>query len=537
MPKLHESLILASALIFLGVSLWYGQSKQPIEGLSLGAPTLSYQKSLLPITNSLYDIGSSTPSLLWNRLFANYASTTALSTTNLNITGTCVGCASGGVSVFGDLSDVATSSDATGDLYYLNSSGQITNLGVSTNGQILNLSSGIPAWGATTTFSGGLTYSGGGVTADLGTSVTLTSEVDGVLPVANGGTGWGTINANTLLLGNGTGAFSTTTAGTNGQTLALISGVPTWVGTTTLSTISGILDISSQTNIATTSVTIGTGLSYSGTFGSVIDGGAGTLTTTLGTAVDLQSELTDNFTDSSVLFWGTTAVSEDNSAFSYNSTLDRLTVTYASTTAISGTDANFSTLTGAIQTASQSLITSLGTLTGLTSTGVIDFGGATSFEITNGTSPTVDADGEIAIDTTVGQLKYFSSLGGGINILTGTTSPAVNLASTDTDQAGLKFSTGTTTFNMKNSPEPFTLIGFYCKATSTAATTQIGNIQFSDASNNFTESAKCDTSGVFTRTTTNNTFTVWEDFLIHASSTGGDVDRMTITTVINKTAQ
>jgi hypothetical protein len=43
---------------------------------------------------------------------------------------------------------------------------------------------------------------------------------------------------------------------------------------------------------------------------------------------------------------------------------------------------------------------SIDAITGLTgATGVYDFGGATSFEIVNGTAPTVDADGEIAVDT------------------------------------------------------------------------------------------------------------------------------------------
>ena len=50
--------------------------------------------------------------------------------------------------------------------------------------------------------------------------------------------------------------------------------------------------------------------------------------------------------------------------------------------------------------------------TGDTGTGVYDFGGASSFEIPNSATPTVDADGEIAIDTTVtdwshGILKYY----------------------------------------------------------------------------------------------------------------------------------
>lgn len=42
-------------------------------------------------------------------------------------------------------------------------------------------------------------------------------------------------------------------------------------------------------------------------------------------------------------------------------------------------------------------------------TGAQDFGGATSVEIPNGASPTVDAAGEIAIDTTSDQLQYYGS--------------------------------------------------------------------------------------------------------------------------------
>lgn len=41
--------------------------------------------------------------------------------------------------------------------------------------------------------------------------------------------------------------------------------------------------------------------------------------------------------------------------------------------------------------------------------GVHDFGGATSLEIPNGANPTVNVEGEIAIDSTTGQLVYFSS--------------------------------------------------------------------------------------------------------------------------------
>ncbi|MDB5189452.1 MAG: uncharacterized protein JWL82_409, partial [Parcubacteria group bacterium] len=68
----------------------------------------------------------------------------------------------------------------------------------------------------------------------------------GTVGVANGGTGWAAIQAGTLLYGNGSGALATTTSGTNGYVLALVNGTPTWQATTTLSTISGLLSLSSQ---------------------------------------------------------------------------------------------------------------------------------------------------------------------------------------------------------------------------------------------------------------------------------------------------
>jgi hypothetical protein len=68
---------------------------------------------------------------------------------------------------------------------------------------------------------------------------------------------------------------------------------------------------------------------------------------------------------------------------------------------------------------------------GDTGTGVYDFGGATSFEIPNGATPTVDAAGEIAIDTTItdytGLIKYHD----GTEELTVVAMPTANLTTTD----------------------------------------------------------------------------------------------------------
>lgn len=64
-------------------------------------------------------------------------------------------------------------------------------------------------------------------------------------------------------------------------------------------------------------------------------------------------------------------------------------------------------------------------------TGVHDFGGATSLEIPNGAAPTVDAAGEIAVDTTItdhtGLIKYHD----GTEELTVIAVPTANLTTTD----------------------------------------------------------------------------------------------------------
>ena len=73
--------------------------------------------------------------------------------------------------------------------------------------------------------------------------VDLANSVTGILPVGNGGTGWASLAAGAIPYGNGASAIATTTAGLPGQVLALLNGVPTWVATTTLSTISGTLPV------------------------------------------------------------------------------------------------------------------------------------------------------------------------------------------------------------------------------------------------------------------------------------------------------
>jgi len=95
---------------------------------------------------------------------------------------------------------------------------------------------------------------------------------------------------------------------------------------------------------------------------------------------------------------------------------------------------------------------------------------------------------------------------------------------------GNKFNTATSSFLLRNDPEPFTLSAFYC----VASTTGTALVRFGDGVN-WTEENTC-TSGSLTAPSSNNTWTAFESFIVQASSTAGAVDRITVTTVTNKTA-
>lgn len=82
-------------------------------------------------------------------------------------------------------------------------------------------------------------------------------------------------------------------------------------------------------------------------------------------------------------------------------------------------------------TSASSNFSTSGTITG--SSGAVDFGSATSLEIPNGAAPTVNAAGEIAVDTTItdytGLIKYYD----GTEELTVVGMPTANLSTTDGD--------------------------------------------------------------------------------------------------------
>lgn len=96
--------------------------------------------------------------------------------------------------------------------------------------------------------------------------VTLSSngaagDIAGILGVPNGGTGLATVTTGSILLGNGTSAMNTLAAGSNGQLLSMVAGVPAW--STTIGGAGATTNISASgagntTNINTAPATGGT---------------------------------------------------------------------------------------------------------------------------------------------------------------------------------------------------------------------------------------------------------------------------------------
>lgn len=177
---------------------------------------------------------------------------------------------------------------------------------------------------------------------------------------------------------------TTVTLPTSG-TLATLGGEETFSGAKTFSSI-----ITANANLA-----VGNGSTGPGQVRLMEDSDNGTDYSTITGASDAGSY--PSFT-----FAGSAAGSEDAS-FTASANM----WTWNSSTGAAFTFTPAVTLTGGITSIGAASNLSGGTVTLGALAGAIDAGGATSFEIPNGTGPTVDAAGEIAIDTTSDQLVYY----------------------------------------------------------------------------------------------------------------------------------
>lgn len=153
----------------------------------------------------------------------------------------------------------------------------LTKLATSTGGVLAeSFTTGRPIWQATSTLN------------------IATTDLKGTLNVNQGGTGQTTFTSSQLLYGNGTNALSSVGTTTlafsgpfNGTSAlgALVGGsnsTVTYYGISTstngvVSNIPYFTSTSAVGNVATSSIGLGTGLSYSGTLGALVGGAAGTL--------------------------------------------------------------------------------------------------------------------------------------------------------------------------------------------------------------------------------------------------------------------
>src|SRR3989338_3452503 len=273
-------------------------------------------------------------------------------------------------------------------------------------------------------FTGFLKATAGVVATSL---IDLTSDITGILGVTNGGTGWGDIQANSIVLGNGAGALATTTAGTNGQVLALANGVPTWTATTTfaggLTYANGAvtLDWLFPGNATTT----GLGLYASTTIGA---GGQATGLTISGgatTTVNLIVQGTGNSTFAGNVGIGTTTLYSKLSVWGASAGNIFEAITSASSSALTVSATGFGTTT----------------VTGLTVTGSATSTSDVGWNIATGCFAINDecVGGGATLTGTTGQLAYFSGtdtaagtstlfISTASNVGIGTTSPYAKLS-------------------------------------------------------------------------------------------------------------
>lgn len=167
---------------------------------------------------------------------------------------------------------------ASGSIPYQTGSGATALLAKGTNGQVLSLVSGLPAWisvsgaGTVTSVDGsggttGLTLTGGPITA----SGTLT--LGGTLAAANGGTGQSSYTTGDLLYASDSTSVSKLAVGTNGYILTVSAGLPSWQP----APASGITSFETSLSGLTPSTTTTGAVTLAGTL-AVASGGTGATT-------------------------------------------------------------------------------------------------------------------------------------------------------------------------------------------------------------------------------------------------------------------
>lgn len=351
-----------------------------------------------------------------------------------------------------------------------------------------------------------------------------------------------TANLSALTATDSTLTFSGSYNGNTARTVGInLSNANTWTGQATFN--SGLIATRSTTTSATTTNFAITGLSNTvlavDANGSVVatttgsgGGGSSVATTTrvfyaASTTLAVETNVGDTLT-----IWakGDSNCGGDCAFLNINGfNVDKVNnssftnVPYAmeySTT--STTTLNTITITGTVGNNNKIVAFVHSTTTGAVGTGTIDTG-------TAGQIPYYPGSGSVLTPTsTISVSNQVFSVNG--NPVFATTSKSFNLASTTLDAYGKSPNTGTTTIPLMYNDAPVTMTGFYCQASTTGA----ARVRFGDGSN-WTQDASCSTTGSFNAVSTNNTFTAFEPFVVQASSTASNIQRLIITVFFKNT--
>lgn len=181
------------------------------------------------LSSNTFNVNTSQSISTLSNLTTNGFVTTSGGTGALSVTTLPIGVASGGT---------GWAAIAAGSIPYGNGASALSTTTAGTSGFILGLNGTTPTWLATTTFSTGLTYLNGNVTADLGTSVDLASEVTGTLPIARGGTNSTAISSRNLVWFDGTAILATSSTLTVGNLIGTTTATSTFLGSIEVATTS-----------------------------------------------------------------------------------------------------------------------------------------------------------------------------------------------------------------------------------------------------------------------------------------------------------
>lgn len=156
-----------------------------------------------------------------------------------------------------------------------------------------------------------------------------------------------------------------------------------------------------------------------------------------------------------------------------------------------------------------------GTSTLATLAGALDAGGATSFEIPNGTGPTVNATGELALDTTNDQLILYGSSATRVYAYTGSKDKTIE-DPVDADD----------NIPLMSWPYAVTVTKVYCNTT--GSSTPSISMTLGDGTNSF-EAITCDDDGATDDgSITNATFNADEQLEVDFGAPSGTVDWVTL---------